>query len=129
MNRVEPEIGAWLDQFASNVQNREYEIAFPLYDKNAVAFGTRVNHLSDMSEYAKYQWHNIWNRSRNFTFTDILSSGTDGDLYFCSTLWSTQTVVKETELTRTGRATFIFKKTNGSLICIHSHFSESPTGD
>lgn len=127
MNTVAPEIESWLRKFEEYIRNRQYEAAFPLYSKDAVAFGTRVNHLSDMSEYATYQWHKIWDKSKNFTFTEILSSGKDESIYFCATLWSNQTEVDGIEITRTGRATFVFKNTNNSLVCIHSHFSESPT--
>ena len=127
MKDVEPKITAWLKQFESNVRNREYDIAFPLYAPNAVAFGTRVNHLSDMSEYAKNQWNNIWDKSRDFTFVDILNSGHDGQLFFCSTLWTNLTNIDGIETTRKGRASFVFQDGKDGLICIHSHFSESPT--
>jgi ketosteroid isomerase-like protein len=126
MNEIDPKITSWLKQFESNIRNREYEIAFPLYAQNAVAFGTRVNYSSDMNEYAKYQWNTIWDKSRDFTFVDVLNSGHSGELYFCSTLWTNLTNIDGIETMRKGRASFVFRESKDGLICIHSHFSESP---
>lgn len=127
MENITPEVESWLQQFEVYVRNQQYQEALPLYESDAIAFGTRVNYLANMIEYASYQWHNIWEKSRNFTFTKVLSSGHDGELFFCSTLWSNQTTINDVEVTRTGRATFVFKKGIKGLVCIHSHFSESPT--
>jgi ketosteroid isomerase-like protein len=116
----------WLIEFESSVNNLDFERALSLYVESALLFGTRVSISSDIHDYVDKQWRPIWNASTNFKFTAIELIIESEDLQICAVLWSNSTKIKMRTLARKGRATLIFRKSDGGLKAIHSHFSQNP---
>jgi ketosteroid isomerase-like protein len=119
-------ITKWLSDFSSSIRGRDFVSASKLHVDDAVMFGTKVIYSRCLSEYSKNQWEKIWNSSRDFEFTEVLIERIEPGLAFCATLWKNQTYINGIEKERFGRATFVFRLEGDELLCIHSHFSESP---
>jgi len=123
---VNKELVAWLETFRDAVQTRNFDLGLSLYSKQSVLFGTRVRLSTDMNSYLEVQWKPIWNSSVNFEFTEIVQFEESGDLVSCATTWRNNTTIDGQVVSRTGRATFVFRSFDGTLLAIHSHFSEDP---
>jgi ketosteroid isomerase-like protein len=119
-------IQKWLTDFQDAIRSRNYEFGLTLHQPSAHMFGTRVRHSNNTSEYSELQWLQIWDKSRDFTFVEILDEYESNELSYCATTWKNTTSIDGVEVIRNGRATFVFAKKTNLLKCIHSHFSEDP---
>lgn len=122
MNPIE----SWLSLFEKAVREVSYDTGFTLYNANPTLFGTRVVVSGNLEEYCSNQWRGIWEKSHDFSFTEVLAAQASGEMGYAVVLWSNITDINGQEVFREGRATFIFAIKGNQANCVHSHFSEFP---
>jgi ketosteroid isomerase-like protein len=120
------QIREWLLTFEKFVRQKNFEEAKRLYTPTPILFGTRMKISADIEEYYQFQWSKIWNTSQNFAISEVVHIGSGIDFSFAAVLWTNTTFIDDTQVERSGRATFVFKIENGVCRAAHSHFSESP---
>jgi ketosteroid isomerase-like protein len=123
---VHKDVSTWLDAFQNAVRERNFDRGLELYAETPVLFGTRVRVSDNTREYLEAQWKPIWNSSDGFEFTEVLQVEQSENLVTCATIWANVTEIDGQKVSRRGRATFVFRKTDQGLIAVQSHFSEDP---
>jgi hypothetical protein len=118
-------IRKWLLTFEKFVREKNFEEAKRLYTPTPALFGTRVIVSTDIEEYYQFQWSKIWNTSENFGISEVVHIGSGIDFSYAAVLWTNTTFMDDTQVERSGRATFVFEIEDGVCLAAHSHFSES----
>ena len=102
-------IREWLVKFEKFVREKNFEEAKRLYTPTPVLFGTRVRVSTDIEEYYQFQWWKIWNTSEHFSISEVVHIGSGMDFSFAAVLWTNTTFMDDTQVERSGRATFVFE--------------------
>jgi hypothetical protein len=121
----------WLERFASAVRARDPSAAAPLFQPQAIGFGSVARVTTSLDELQSQQWATIWPRSTAFTFEadPWIALSSDGCTVVIAAQW-TSTGYHETgeSYDRPGRCTLVLLRSSRSTpwLAAHTHFSLAP---
>lgn len=127
------EIRQWLTDFAAAVRDVDYDRARAMFADDVISFGTFTPIARGRDALVAQQWKNIWNRTRGFTFvvpqTQIEICG---EIAWAAAPWTSQgRDAQGNWFDRPGRCTLILRRDgrleSAAWLCVHSHFSLTPT--
>ena len=122
-------IHTWFETMHKHVADVNFTAATPLFDEDAVGFGTFEDVIDTREAIIAQQWRSVWGTIANFAFKlDQLKLDVSSDRCFAYGVvpWgSTGFHEDQTPYDRPGRATIIFRRPDPSAPwrAIHSHFS------
>lgn len=121
----------WLQTWQDRIAQHDYDGARSLFDDAVVGFGTVSHRAQGLDDLVRSQWHNVWSRTRKFTFrpesVEVWPSE-DGGTMTVAVQWTSEGLdVKTAEsFERLGRATMALRKGAGGWRARHTHFSLNP---
>ncbi len=107
----------------------DFPRARPLFDDDAVAFGTYATVVSGRENIEQQQWRNVWPNIRDFTFrlSEMRCLGNEAALCVVVPWDSLGTRGDGSTFSRPGRATLLLEpRDSGRWVATHSHFSLAP---
>jgi ketosteroid isomerase-like protein len=120
-------IAEWLDAWGAMIRARDIDAARRLFAEDVIAFRSLSEAMIGRDELERNQWEPIWNRTRGFRFEDHTVVFDNSREAVVAATWSSEGEGEAGRLyPRRGRATLAFRRENGDLVCIHSHFSMNP---
>jgi ketosteroid isomerase-like protein len=120
---------AWLTQWHTAVQNRDFETGTTMCAPDMVAFGTVAEFVTGIENIKKAQWEHVWPNTSGFTI-DVANArgGIVGDHAWVAATWDSRGYRPDgTPFPRPGRCTIILARREGRWLATHTHFSLSPT--
>jgi ketosteroid isomerase-like protein len=121
MSRPEPQVLAWLDDFASAVASRDLERGARLFSPEVLAYGTLTSLMQGRADLLDKQWTPVWNATHSFRFTHVDLVVPSGTGVVVAARWAS---TSEPGTRREGRCTLVL--VGEPLLCVHSHFSMTP---
>jgi ketosteroid isomerase-like protein len=119
----------WLATFGGHVAAVNFAAARPLFDEDALGFGTYSDLLAGREAIEREQWRAVWPTIESFRFVlERLRGGVSGDgrlAYAVVPFASTGIAQDGTRFERPGRATLVLTRDGPQAPwrAVHSHFS------
>ena len=117
----------WLERFSGYVREVDYAAARPLFHQDVLAFGTHRDVIPGLAAWQATQWDNVWPKTSDFRF-DVSAArvlvSVDNTMATVVVPWTSTGYHQDgTTFDRSGRATMVFGRENGTWLCTHSHMS------
>jgi ketosteroid isomerase-like protein len=107
-----------------------FRSARALFDPQVIAFGTMAPHMSGIDQLVNEQWRPVWEHTRNFEFElgrcVLVPAGEDHCVVAIPWTSIASGRGDRQEYRRSGRASIVLKTCDGTLRCVHTHFSIDP---
>lgn len=117
----------WMDAFAQCVRNADFQSGRTLFSDAAIGFGTVVSEYVDAEDLLTNQWSDVWPRTTDFRFDEVLATWADGRTCTVAATWSSVGTDESQARSRAGRVTLVLREDAGGVLkAVHSHFSMLP---
>ena len=132
-DRCPASVRDWLDRFAQCVRDRDFAAGRTMFAEDVTSFGTWTERMDGLETLIARQWHNVWPRTCGFRFDldgAVGSDLADGQSAWVAATWTSNALGDDgtPAFLRSGRSTFVFRRQQGLLVAVHSHFSLDPVG-